>query len=336
MPVRVLAELIRRAPASGVVSIRQEEIAAVLGGVATKTVYRALKVLLATDCVVVDRVANQPNEYKIQRDLASGRIAIVRYLAHVRDVSEPSDEMSGPNAVELEETASRLGDPPMSDAPAHILDIRARDSVSSSSSSSGQDTPDTSATMLEDLPRAESDRILSDVRRLQPAGLLRSARIEPTSEACAALALLDFDGQLEAIRRCLNGADRPNPAYLVKCVNSILLERADSSLPKLFDALYPPLRLQADPAPVAVRQAPQEAAQPVEDVTADTFAVVVAERLRLAMGDRTLRGVAKAAGISAGALSDYLAAKRAPASWPLRSLARELEVSVDWLIGGGS
>lgn len=238
MAVRVQAELLRLAPPSGVVEVHQPAIAQLMQPqVSVKSVYRALQDLVAAECLQYDRAGNRPNEYILQRDLAQTRIAITQLYRSRRsgmseDMSDGMSDVSDGESVEVPIVASFSRETPMSDAAGDTQPIRARDTSPSSWSSSGSDTSVMSETTAEDRV------LLQDPSHLKVAGLIKAAHIDPTREACEAMALLTTVEQLEALRRALK-ADEPNPAYLVKCVGTVLRKRGANELPSVLPLLYP-------------------------------------------------------------------------------------------------
>lgn len=262
MAVRVYAELMLLAPRSGVVEVHQEAVAqAMQPPVSVKSVYRALQDLVAADCLQVDRIGNRPNEYTLKRDLASARILITR-LQRSRSAGMSdamSDEMSGVSGAkgtEVPIVASINAITPMSGAAGDTQPIRARDSVSSSSASSGSDTPAMSTT--------HDDRVLADASHLAVAGLILAAHIDPTREACEALALLNDREQLEALRRAMK-AREPNPKFLIECVGTVLRLRGASRLPSVLPLLYPDAFEDDEPASRSAPSAEVEEREAIDD-----------------------------------------------------------------------
>ena len=249
MAVRVHAELLLLAPSSGVIEVHQEAIAqAMTPSVSVKSVYRALQDLVAAGCIEYDRIGNRPNEYRVIRDLASTRIVISELMRSrsARGLSDMSEEMSegmsgvsGAEGLNGQETASIGAITPMSGAAGDTQPIRARVTSSSSWSSSGSDTAVMSET---------NARVLRDPKHLKVAGLIKSAHIDPTREACEAMALLTESEQFEALRRAMKATD-PNPVYLAQCCQTVLRLRGANELPSVLPLLYPE-RFQDDPDPI--------------------------------------------------------------------------------------
>lgn len=239
MAVRVMGELLHLAPIAGVIEVHQQAIAdALVPQISVKSVYRALQDLDAAGCLEYDRIGNRPNEYRLIRDLAQTRIAIADLMRTRRSsvsgsMSEEMSGVSGAETVEVSIVAPVQTITPMSDAAGDTQSLRARDTESSSWSSSRSDTAVMSETNV-----ASDRRVLSDPARLPIPGLIKAAHIEPTLEACQAMALLTPTEQHEALRRALK-ADEPNPKYLVQCVRTVLNLRGANALPSVLPLLYP-------------------------------------------------------------------------------------------------
>lgn len=361
MAVRVHAELLRLAPTSGVVEVLQHDVAeSMTPTVSVKSVYRALQDLIAADCIQVDRIGNRPNEYRLIRDLASARIALNDLYARRRGgmSEEMSGQMSGVSGavgVEAPIAAQISQMQPMSGAAGDTQPIRARDSVSSSSSSSRSDTT----------VRSETNVDLQDPEHLQVAGLILAAHIDPTREACEALALLTRPEQLQALRLALR-ATEPNPKYLVACVGTVMRKRGATRLPSILPLLYPdsfvgddlaeldacdelsrrdaaddgptaaPTESAGLPTPAVVRGVTPRAGSTPRRVSLDRRAWRLAQG-ELLIGARVAAGLnqreaAKAAGISAGALSTYETGNREAVSSVLAALADIYGVPYDALL----